>query len=254
MRGTKDGVMWRCPLHKGHKLSIRDNSFFKNSNLALGDIFWLMYLWSHRIAVHTAESMLGIGDDTIRQWYQYCRDICSNYLVNHPFQIGGPGIVVQIDESVIAKRKYNRGHHVAERWVFGGYDCRRKVGFLEEVEDRTAATLLPLIQHHIAPGSIIHSDCWPAYGQPGVSGISMLPQNYVHQTVNHTRYFVDPVTHAHTNNVECMWKNCKSKFKSMNGVATTTLSSHLDEFMWRQLNNNAFDELLLNCAMWYPAN
>ena len=82
----------------------------------------------------------------------------------------------------------------------------------------------------------------------------MLPQNYVHRTVNHSRFFVDPVTHAHTNHVECMWKNCKSKFKSMHVVHTSMLVSHLNEFMWRQIHrDDPFDALLLNLAMWYPA-
>ena len=66
----QDGIVWRCPSHKGSKLSIRDNSFFKNSNLSLGNIFLLMYLWSHRTPMQTAEEMLEIGDDTVMQWYQ----------------------------------------------------------------------------------------------------------------------------------------------------------------------------------------
>ena len=39
MRGTKDGVMWRCPLHKGHKLSIQDNSFLRTQTLPLETSF-----------------------------------------------------------------------------------------------------------------------------------------------------------------------------------------------------------------------
>ena len=69
-------------------------------------------------------------------------------------QIGGPGRVVEINESVIARRKYR----VPERWAFGGIDPESNLGFLVLVGDRSAATLLPLIQQFIAPGSNIHSD------------------------------------------------------------------------------------------------
>ena len=69
-----------------------------------------------------------------------------------------------------------------------------------------------------------------------MSGISVLPENYTHHTVNHTHNYVDLVTNAYTNNVECMWKNCKFKFKAMHGIQSTTLSSHLNEFMWCQLH------------------
>ena len=34
--------------------------------------------------------------------------------------------------------------------------CQHGGGFLVEVPDRSAATLLPLIQEHIAPGTIIN--------------------------------------------------------------------------------------------------
>ena len=77
--------------------------------------------------------------------------------------------MVQVDEAVIAKRKYHSSRALCVRKVgLWGYDSTAKIGFLVEVEDCTAATLLPLIQQNITLGSIIYSDCWSAYGQPGV--------------------------------------------------------------------------------------
>ena len=70
---------------------------------------------------------------------------------------------MESDESLIARRKYHRGHSVPERWAFGGIDLESNLRFLVLVDDRSAATLLPLIQQFIAPGSIIHSDEWVAY-------------------------------------------------------------------------------------------
>ena len=37
-------------------------------------------------------------------------------------QIGGPGKIVQIDESKFGKRKCHRGHRVEGQWVFGGIE------------------------------------------------------------------------------------------------------------------------------------
>ena len=48
--------------------------------------------------------------------------------------IGGIGHIVEVDESVVAKRKYHRGRLVKERWVVGGYETTTKLGFLEFVE------------------------------------------------------------------------------------------------------------------------
>ena len=62
--------------------------------------------------------------------------------------------------------------------------------FLVEVDHRDAATLLPLIQHHIRPGSIIYSDEWKAYSRiTATTGMS-------HESVNHSLHFVD------------VWKRC----------------------------------------------
>ena len=61
---------------------------------------------------------------------QYCRDIAVSHFINNPVQIGGPGHIVEIDESLFSRRKYNRGRIVPEKWIFGKYDPATKEGFL----------------------------------------------------------------------------------------------------------------------------
>ncbi len=72
------------------------------------------------------------------------RRLCTEWLLQNPIQLGGEGRIVQIDESVIARRKYHKGHGVAERWIFAIFDRTRKVGVVEFVPDRSANTLLPI--------------------------------------------------------------------------------------------------------------
>ena len=67
-----------------------------------------------------------------------------------------------------------------------------------------AATSLPLIQQHVAPGTIIHSDEWRVNSQ-----VSTLPNVAAHATVNHSLEFVNSVTH--TENVESYWNRSKIK-------------------------------------------
>ena len=96
---------------------------------------------------------------------------------------------------------------------------------IRTVPDRSAETLLPIIQEWCLPGSIIYSDGWAAY-----NGITAL--GFRHMVVVHQHHFVDPTTGVHTNNVENYWKRCKSKFKRMSGAVSSVLPSYLDEFMW----------------------
>ena len=84
--------------------------------------------------------------------------MCLWWLVNNNYQLGGPGEVVEIDESLVAKRKNNVGRLLEQRCVFGGVERRTNKGFLQFIQDRTTGTLLNIIQNRIAPGSIIHSD------------------------------------------------------------------------------------------------
>ena len=80
-----------------------------------------------------------------------------SYFINNPEQIGG-GCVVEIDESLFSKRKYEVGRLVSQQWIFGGYEPETKKGFLVPVANRDAAILLPIIQQWILPGSIVWSD------------------------------------------------------------------------------------------------
>ena len=45
-------------------------------------------------------------------WDMFCREVCEVALFERREKIGGPGNLVQIDESKIGKRKYHRGHVV----------------------------------------------------------------------------------------------------------------------------------------------
>lgn len=197
--------------------------------------------------------MADVDKNTAVQWFQYFRDICSRWLIDNPIRLGGPGVVVEIDESVMAKRKYHRGHAVRERWVFGLYDTQQKIGHLKFVYDRTRETLLPIIEEIVLPGTEIHSDCWRSY--LAIPAIPVIP-NYIHKTVNHTENFVDPNSEACTNHVECFWKNAKQKIKLMCGTTDGMLPSHLDEFLWRQRNGKItfeiFNNLLTQISQYYP--
>lgn len=95
-----------------------------------------------------------------------------------------------------------RGHALPPIWVFGMVDTSHipALGYMEVVDQRDAATLLPIISDHIKPGTIIWSDGWAAY-----NGIAALPGVASHETVNHSRHFVNPRSGVNTNTIESYW-------------------------------------------------
>ena len=90
------------------------------------------------------------------------------------------------------------------------------------------------------------SDLWRAYDTLG-------NLSYDHMTVNHKVNFVDPVTHATTNHVECMWNKAKQCNKSECGTSRTLLDSYLIEFMYRQQHkDNFFNTFVSHIRNIYP--
>ena len=163
-------------------------------------------------------------------------------LEQEPIQLGGPGIIVQIDESLFRhKPKYHRGRPPrSEQWVFGMVDTSTSpaTGYMELVEKRDAATLLPIINRIVRPGSIIHSDQWRAYNR--------ISDTFQHEKVNHSENFVDPDTGVHTQNIESYWSKAKTRFKRMKGVAADQLESYLDEIMWRDRYGRTYEQAFAN--------
>jgi hypothetical protein len=142
-----DGRVWRCRNSKCRSTRcIRENSYFSRSHLSISQILMLGYLWSKDCTNKFIKEELELDQKTAVDWNRFCRDIACYHYENEEVsneQIGGIGVIVEIDESVFSKRKYQRGRLVKETWVFGGVnrDNSNEL-FIEIVPDRTQETLL----------------------------------------------------------------------------------------------------------------
>ena len=83
-----------------------------------------------------------------------------------------------------------------EVWVFGMVDTSSSpaLGYMEIVPQRDAATLLPIIQAHTLPGTVVHND----QRRSVYSQVASLQNVAPHSTVNHSVKFVNPTTGVHT--------------------------------------------------------
>ena len=103
-----------------------------------------------------------------------------------------------------------------DRWRCHSRQCHTEVDITEryldggiQAPDRSAATLLPITQDSIRPGTTVMSYLWGAYG--GVAALG-----YNHLTVDHSMNLVDPQTGAHTRSIEGSWKSAKERNKRKN--------------------------------------
>ena len=163
---------------------------------------------------------------------------------------GGQNRIVQIDETKLGhKRKYNRGRVPGiDKWLFGGIDCTTNRAFLRLVDDRTRATLLPIIQHFVMPGTTIYSDTWRPY-------FTLAEHGYDHHMVNHSVEFVT-ADGVHTQQIESLWHEVKRGIKSYRGLLEGQIPGYLDEFMYRREfpSDTFFETFLDNVAHYYPGN
>ena len=171
-------------------------------------------------------SYCGVSNHTVSDYYGFYRQLVADSLEEIDCRIGGPGIIVEIDESKFGTRKHNRGHRVEGVWVVGGVErtLEKKV-FVCKIESRNAATLRDVISRFVLPGSIIYSDMWRGYANIEEElGLQ-------HHTVNHSVEFVSEQG-VHTNTIEATWCGMKILIPKRN--RTKQIDNHLWEYVWRK--------------------
>jgi len=225
---SKDKLVWRCTNKNCYrKFSIRHNSWFEHSHLSLSSILKLTYYWVYKLPLTFIKLQLDIGSNSTGvDWYNFCREVCLQIIIQDSKKVGGPGKTVEIDESKFGKRKYHRGKRVEGAWVFGGIERESRESFFEVVADRSAETLIPIIQKYIEPGTTIISDCWKAYSSLSTIG-------YTHLTVNHSKEFKNKETGAHTNSIESTWHALKLSLPR-SGTQKQLYNSYFEEYVIRK--------------------
>ena len=230
MAANQDRTQFRCAKRSCEtRLSIRSHTFFSGSRLNCCQIMHLGYLWLNRNSQTQAVNQTGCSAPTVTAFFSHFRTLVATTLLEEDTKIGGQGIIVEIDETKLGKRKYHRGHRVNGVWVIVGIEKtpERRV-FMQRIEDRSANTLECVIQEHVIEGSIVHTDLWRGY-----QGIEK-NLGFVHRSVNHSLHLTDPITGVNTNTVEGTNNALKIQIRPRN--RTTGVDEHLSEFIWRRKN------------------
>lgn len=248
----EDAEQWLCQRRMGgerHRqtTSIRENSIIIGMGISFPEFLTIAYFWFQDYPPSMAHHEVKASKPTFLRWYKIFREITCDSLERNHAMIGGPGTIVEIDESKFGKRKYHWGRVVPGCWVFGRIqrDNPKNV-FMVTVEKRDEATLLPIIRKFIRPGTTIISDCWKAYTNLERNG-------YMHLTVNHLTNFVEQDTGAHTNLMEGSWHLAKRSLPAF-GTSHENIAAYLGSFLWRRRHSDKdrFVQLLREIKEVYP--
>lgn len=222
---------FRCTKKTCRKqISVFAGSFFSKCKTSCEKIMNIGYHWISGATYTELLSICGHSTGTIVAFIKYFKELVANNVNEESCIIGGQGIVVEMDESKLAKRKHNRGHRVTGVWVIGGVErTEQRNMFVCIVQNRNAETIKDLVYRHVHTGSKIFTDYWKGYDWLDEDA------NYSHEKVNHSLHFKDPETAVHTNTIEGTWSGIKRCIPSR----TRTKSSIGDSlfcFIWKRQN------------------
>ena len=179
----------------------------------------LVYCWLVGMTMSMTSTTLGISKQTVINIYNFIREECSAKLLSLPMEekiLGGEGQIVEFDESLMIKRKYDHGrqHQQHNEWVFRMYDRKARKGWIKFVRHRDQGTLIPIVNEFVGHGTMVHSDGWAVYNNFGEHG-------YTHRVVVHKENILDPITHVHTQGIEEYWGRVKRKLRQYMAVDCT---------------------------------
>lgn len=178
----------------------------------------------------------------------------ADVIQDHDYRpIGGSQDVVEVDESWLFTRKYNRGRYLKlgkrQVWSFGAVSRLTGDMWVERIQDKTRPSLDRIIQGRIRPRTFIMSDEHRSY-----QGLTDRLGMKGHATVNHSRRYVeepvmvrgvaprlgssvqgDPTVRAvvvHTNTIERQWRELKKALRTCRSEPRVPI--YIGEFLYRR--------------------
>ena len=252
IKKSLDSFMYRCNrriegIRCNTASSLLSGSFFENMKISFHDFFYILNCWRMSVAGNITAADLGLHESTISRWYTKLNQVMLLKIQqNEEMLISGQDCTVEIDECLFVKRKYHRGRILAnQKWIVAGVVRGNiKSHFIEFVRNRKRSTMLEVISRRVAPGSTIITDEWRGYLELSTILVS---KNFTHKTVNHSMFYVDPVSGENTNSVEGFWSILKRilRKKGTNlGDAETRLNLFKVEFFKIHHRINLINEML----------
>lgn len=225
---------WTCT-GCGYHLHPTAGTIFHKSSTSLHLWFYAMYLMTSTrcgISAKQLEREMGVTYKTAWRMAFLIRTKLMTQDVD-PFEAGEP---VEMDETYVGGRR--RPRHTGEiRKGRPGPDDKEKTPVIGLVQRRgrvvalatpsvKSATLLPLIQERVLPGTMIYSDEFRSYDP-------LRQMGYPHKRIRHSeKVYVSG--DVHTNTIEGFWSLVKRGIDGVyHSVSAKHLQGYLNEYAWR---------------------
>ena len=153
------GGRWCCSVRGSHtEVELRKGTWLANSNLLFRKVVLFIFRVSKELtSIEFCKKELGVNKNTVFDWNNYIREIFDADFLANPVVTIGPSTTVEMDMSLFTLKNHKNRCLVE----FGG---KHLESFMYIGSERATATLLPIIQGSIRPGTMKMSDLWVAYG------------------------------------------------------------------------------------------
>ena len=210
-------------MHCGYQLHPLAETIFHKSSTPLRSWFYAIYLFSvskNGVAAKELERHLGV---TYKTALRMTRQIRS--LMEDEGQIGGPGKIIEADETYFGK--IAKGRHDGRRDKTPVVGVVERGGEIRAIVTDTTGTrrIKAIFNDNVLAGTELHTDESRIY--------KWTDKEMIHKTVNHARreYARGNVT---TNTIEGFWGQLKRSIEgTYHSVSTHHLQSYVDEFSFR---------------------
>lgn len=225
-----------CRVKCNKRVSIFQNTIFEHSKISVGKICIILatHVCFGRISAKSLSIHLDVNLKTVYKYIKICEIIVARWVKDRECEkLGGEGKIVQVDETKIGIRKFQKGRYIGGVWLFGGVEVGTNKTFFIPVKRRDFHTLSSIIKKRVKMSTTIYSDCWRGY-----SGLNNI--NYKHKTVNHRKGFVNHVNGTNTQKkkkIERVWRSLKDSIGRV-GVNKHNLNRRISKFVF----TNVFDD------------
>ena len=220
----------------------RNGSLFEGTHAKLRNLMHSAIAWFYRYPYQYRVRECGLSARKTDELDILLNVLAYEQLRTNSERIGGPLRVVEIDEALLRRRKYNRGRAKEELWILGGVErplsaTEKPRIFLVPLPDRKQSTIEAVIQEWVEQRSIICTDAFRSYDH-------LTELGYYHFSVNHSLQFVDPSTDAHTQRIEGLWHQVRREALPMSGAKARDIKFYLAAFLLRKRLGDDVDAFL----------
>ena len=184
-----------------------------------------------------ASGLVGVQPNTAIRFFMRLRQLIASKQPS--YRLSGE---IEADESYfggVRKGKCGRGA-AGKVAVFGLLKRGGKV-YTAIIPNARTETLLPIIEDHVEPDSVVYTDTFRSYNALDVS-------DFHHRRINHSKLFADK--QRHINGIENFWNQAKRHLRRFNGIKSENFYWYLKECEWR-FDGGDHKQLLKQLTYWY---